>query len=233
MIVPPEPWSIYVEKYPPVSSCGPLISHLLMFQVCLADGFGPEDIARAHIADGDVRSRVARSIRSAVELFRSPLMDGRFKTYSRPFGGGPLSEIPREHWEMDDHTVRFATSSYNPLQPFDQSAPPSAWIFADRSAEAAILDLHRKRHGIEVRTAKEDRSDAVAEKDVIAPPDSRKQEGRAFLRRKEVERLTGLAKSSIYERMAQDRFPRPETIGRGRAVGWRLEAIQQWLENPS
>ena len=50
-----------------------------------------------------------------------------------------------------------------------------------------------------------------------------------FLRRPEVEALTGLARATIYQQMATGRFPRPVRIGR-RAVGWPQSVIDNWIE---
>jgi prophage regulatory protein len=49
------------------------------------------------------------------------------------------------------------------------------------------------------------------------------------LRRPEVERATGLRRSSIYERMADGTFPKPIPLG-GRAVGWLQSEIVAWQE---
>ncbi|KZX87827.1 hypothetical protein A3726_33990 [Erythrobacter sp. HI0037] len=57
-------------------------------------------------------------------------------------------------------------------------------------------------------------------------------QGKAFLRRREVERVTGLKKSVIYDRIREGRFPKSEPIGQGRAVGWRLGDIEKWLDDP-
>jgi len=50
------------------------------------------------------------------------------------------------------------------------------------------------------------------------------------IRRREVEERIGLACSTIYAMMADDRFPRPVKIGR-RAVGWIEEDINNWLSS--
>ena len=50
------------------------------------------------------------------------------------------------------------------------------------------------------------------------------------IRRREVEARIGLACSTIYAMMADDRFPRPVKIGR-RAVGWVEEDIHKWLSD--
>ncbi|MCV6588019.1 MAG: AlpA family transcriptional regulator [Marinobacterium sp.] len=53
--------------------------------------------------------------------------------------------------------------------------------------------------------------------------------GNRILRRKEVEEITGLGRSTIYEHMAKDTFPKPVSLT-GRAVGWRNKDIQHWLQ---
>jgi prophage regulatory protein len=53
-----------------------------------------------------------------------------------------------------------------------------------------------------------------------------------FLRRPQVERLTGLSRSSIYAMVADGRFPRQVKISR-RAVAWREADIFEWMNNKS
>lgn len=48
-----------------------------------------------------------------------------------------------------------------------------------------------------------------------------------LLRRPEVERQTGLSRTSIYRQMDEGTFPRPQRIGR-RAVAWCEAAIEKW-----
>jgi len=48
------------------------------------------------------------------------------------------------------------------------------------------------------------------------------------LRRPAVETITGLSRSSIYDMMSRDEFPRPVRIGR-RAVAWPESAVMEWL----
>lgn len=47
-------------------------------------------------------------------------------------------------------------------------------------------------------------------------------------RRTEVEALTGLSRSTIYDLMSKDAFPRPVRLS-ARAVGWPESAIEEWL----
>lgn len=53
-----------------------------------------------------------------------------------------------------------------------------------------------------------------------------------ILRRKELEELVGLSRSTIYEMMSLGTFPRPIRLGK-RAVGWKRESIEEWLQGRS
>lgn len=53
----------------------------------------------------------------------------------------------------------------------------------------------------------------------------------AILRRKQVERETGLSRSSIYRRIHAGTFPAPVQLGL-RSVGWRVADIEQFLADP-
>ena len=49
------------------------------------------------------------------------------------------------------------------------------------------------------------------------------------LRLPAVTESTGLSRSTIYLRIANNEFPKPISLG-GRSVGWLEEDINQWLE---
>jgi len=49
------------------------------------------------------------------------------------------------------------------------------------------------------------------------------------LLREQVERATGLSRSTLYEMVARGRFPKPIRIG-ARSVAWISEEVQAWLE---
>ena len=49
-----------------------------------------------------------------------------------------------------------------------------------------------------------------------------------FLRLPEVEARTGLARATIYARMAAGTFPQPVSLGR-RAVGWIEAEVEEWM----
>ena len=50
----------------------------------------------------------------------------------------------------------------------------------------------------------------------------------SILRRKQVEKRTGLSRSTIYLRIQGGTFPQPVNLG-GRAVGWLENEIEAWL----
>ncbi len=50
-----------------------------------------------------------------------------------------------------------------------------------------------------------------------------------LLRRKHVEAVTGLSRSTLYQLIQEDRFPKPVPL-HGRAVAWSLNAVNQWIE---
>lgn len=49
-----------------------------------------------------------------------------------------------------------------------------------------------------------------------------------ILRRTEIEEQLGLARSTIYQMVADGEFPKPVKLGR-RAVGWRAEEVENWF----
>ncbi|WP_440995662.1 helix-turn-helix transcriptional regulator [Arhodomonas sp. SL1] len=50
-----------------------------------------------------------------------------------------------------------------------------------------------------------------------------------MLRRREVEQITGLSRSSLYALIATGRFPPPYRLS-ARAVAWRLSEVTEWID---
>lgn len=50
-----------------------------------------------------------------------------------------------------------------------------------------------------------------------------------ILRRPEVERVSGLRRSTLYAWIAAGQFPAPVRLG-ARLVGWRLSDVQRWID---
>ena len=51
-----------------------------------------------------------------------------------------------------------------------------------------------------------------------------------LMRRREVEKILGISRSSIYRLMQEGKFPRPVRIGPA-AVRWKASDIATWLES--
>ena len=51
-----------------------------------------------------------------------------------------------------------------------------------------------------------------------------------MIRMPEVAKTTSLSKSTIYDLIKANKFPRPKRLGK-RAVGWLADDIQNWIEN--
>lgn len=52
----------------------------------------------------------------------------------------------------------------------------------------------------------------------------------SFIRRKQVEARTGLARSTIYDRMQAGTFPKPIALGSPRIVAWLESEIDAWVD---
>lgn len=50
------------------------------------------------------------------------------------------------------------------------------------------------------------------------------------LRRRAVEEITGLSRSTIYDMMSKGLFPRPVKLT-GKAVGWPEDVVSEWLNS--
>lgn len=60
---------------------------------------------------------------------------------------------------------------------------------------------------------------------------SRELPAPAFFRMRDVMRITGLSRPTLYRRIAACRFPPPIHLG-GRACGWPPSALQAWVADP-
>lgn len=52
-----------------------------------------------------------------------------------------------------------------------------------------------------------------------------------YYRIRDVLRITGLSRPTLYRRIAAQRFPPPVHLG-GRACGWHSAALQNWISDP-
>lgn len=52
-------------------------------------------------------------------------------------------------------------------------------------------------------------------------------------RMSQLQKMIGLAPSTIYRLIAQGRFPKPFKICGGRAAGWKMETLEDWMRDRS
>ncbi len=50
-----------------------------------------------------------------------------------------------------------------------------------------------------------------------------------IIRLKEVMSRTGLARSTVYKYISEEKFPKPVGLG-GRRVGWVEEEVEEWIQ---
>lgn len=223
-----QPWSPYAAETFPRSYGRVSLAEFLTTYTLLQDGTGAQQIAEAFGDPGDERVRgvVAASIR----LLGRQLLEGRMKTYARPIGGGEPVAIPPSAWELDDFTVRFATCAFDPRRPFDAAATPTHRIFIDEEAIQAIYGLFAPEGLSRPRAQR-----APANPPNDAPPET--SGGRSaldldrFLRLDEVEKIVGLKRSTIYDRIRDGRFP-PQIDPGSRPALWRESEVRSWLADP-
>ncbi|WP_235505665.1 helix-turn-helix transcriptional regulator [Variovorax sp. Root411] len=94
----------------------------------------------------------------------------------------------------------------------------SARVAADHAAQRALQAAHLLQEALTLLCA--DSTMPLAQT-VKRPPDR-------LLRLPEVERLTGLRRSAIYEQMRRGIFPRSVKAGR-RIAAWPESAVQSWI----
>lgn len=67
-------------------------------------------------------------------------------------------------------------------------------------------------------------------KNAVSEMGSAKRDHNRLLRRPEVETVTGLSRSTLYDWMKRGDFPQPVKLG-ARIVAWRESDIIDWLES--
>ena len=72
--------------------------------------------------------------------------------------------------------------------------------------------------------------EAAREDNRLHNPSGEWQARTRILRRPEVERMSGLSCSTIYEKVANGTFPAPVRLG-AKAVGWREDEVLAWIES--
>lgn len=219
--------SPYLLDEPPTSVGKALLSRAFEHWCVLHHGHSSEEIAAALEPDGVGAPETRRQIAFAARLLGELAAAGELRTFARPFGGGTPERVPAAHWELDDFRQRFARCAFNPKTPFAAEAEPTHWIFVElddfnRIVEESCADIMPKRgqaaRGDDVREdAPDDVFTAVLEDRHVRMP--------------ELERRTGMSRSTIYRRIEAGRFPSQIPMDGNISAWWESE-IAEWLANP-
>lgn len=219
--------SPYLRDDLPTSPQKTLLARAFSHWCAIHSGHSPEEIALALTGAASVEPSTKIQVKQAARLIGELAAAGQLTTFVRPVGGGMPSPLPPVYWEIDDVTPRFAASALNFDQPYQLEAEPTHWIFFALDEFNSLIDQSIG----EVPTG--NRKSCHAESPV---PTARKPESAAgpvdrFLRLPEVRRLTGMSRSTIYRRIAEERFPRQISMDGNIAV-WREHDVARWLANP-
>lgn len=77
------------------------------------------------------RAAIDQATLTAGALIGQAALSGQFAVKCRAKSGGPLLDVPADHWGVDSHWRRLATSAYNHEQPWDVLAEPTHWLFVE------------------------------------------------------------------------------------------------------
>lgn len=195
----------------------------------LMRGYHGKDIANSFREGGDARVRA--HVLGAIRLLGKLLVEDRLTAWARPIGGGDPVELRPYHWELDDFTHRFATCAVDMRRPFDASSAPTHRIFIGDEDHRAIFeaccdDVPRP---IVKRRASPAQPAPMAEP-IPLPPAAAPLIDR-HIRMPELIELTGMAKQTIYKRIAEGRFPKQIDPG-SKPTRWRESEVAAWLTNP-
>ena len=218
--------SPYLLDEPPTSTGKALLARAFSHWCVLHHGLNPEEVAAA--LDGEVGDdpTAVSKVRHAARLIGELIAAGDMRTFARPFGGGSPERVPASDWELDDFRPRFARSALNPKAPFAPDAEPTHWIFVElegfnRIVEASCADVVPTPRSAGGRSS----AAAVAREPSVALTEDR------HVRMPEVERRTGMSRSTIYRRIEQGRFPRQIPMD-GNIASWWESEVAEWLANP-
>jgi prophage regulatory protein len=113
------------------------------------------------------------------------------------------------------------------VKPFDDSLPPTHWIFFDIDDFNEVLEASCDEAARPPRRPPASFAEQPAEHEFASP----KSVGDNHVRLPEVERRTSMSRATIYRRIAQGRFPEQISMA-GNIAAWRESELAEWLANP-
>ena len=221
--------SPYLLEDPPTSPGRAFLARAFAHWCALAHGFSAEEIAAALEGDAAADAAVARRVANATRLIGEVLAAGRLRAWARPMGGGIPEPIDPSLWELDDWRHRLATSAVALAKPFDQQAEPSHYVFVELDGFNAMIE---EAFGDPRRVSPPSRAGGeVAQTPAGEAAAPHRRELDRLVRLPEVLRVTGMSRSTLYDRIGRDRFPAQADM-EGNIAAWRESDIQAWLANP-
>lgn len=216
------PWSIYGRGLRPQSDGRILLADLLEFVVSSLGGLR-EDGIDAIFADRSPEGLAEQaSIRSYFTWLGAHCLEGRLCTFVRPLGGGPVAPLPRSSWEIDTFEPRFAFSALDPKRWEQADAAPTHWIFV---SEESVDEWWRSWSEGEPELPTEGLQPFSVERQVsIVNPSGVS----GLMRIEDVAALTGMSRSTIYDRIRHGSFPEAIRLGT-RMSRWRKDDVERWL----
>lgn len=220
------PTNPYLMEEPPTSPGRALLARAFAHWCGLTWGFSEAEIAAAFDGGPGAEPDVVRRVASAARLLGEVMAAGRVRTWARPIGGGLPEPIDQRLWELDDYRPRMASSALALARPFDSDTPPSHWVFVELDDFNALVD-EVLGDGLPRRPAPVTAEPAPN----AAEPSTRQVKPERHIRLREVLDRTGLSKSTIYARIAQQRFPATLPTDGNIAV-WSERELEEWLADP-
>lgn len=222
-VPPPAQWSIYGTSARPQSAGRMLLADVLevvMSETCGLDG---EGIAAAFADPSPASEDERASIRSYYAWLGPLFLDGSLVASVRPIGGGEPASLPASRWEVDDYEPRFARSALDPVRWQRADAEPTHWIFVSEPSFATWWEAWCAGEGDDPGP---ERLPISVER--VRSPGEPAIDRSKFLRLPEVMALTGMSRSTLYERIRTDGFPRQIRLGE-RMSRWREEDVRTWM----
>ncbi|MCD1623499.1 helix-turn-helix transcriptional regulator [Citromicrobium bathyomarinum] len=243
------PWSPYEGRTSIVSGGRKTLTSAFSDLIVSRQGFQSyelPEIFSATVDDGE--NDAARDlVRLETERMSRLFANGRLTSFARPLGGGEITAITPELWEIDDPLLRFATGALNLEHWADESAEPTHRIFVDgqqfdgwlaslkplgplsNRQVAEIVDPQlRAARSVAKRSVEREigQGDSAVDghpREVTSPPGV----GPELLTVEEVSTLISRSVSSIYDYENKGQFP--ERVKIGASSRWLKTEVLAWI----
>ena len=242
-------WSPYEGRTSMVSGGRRTLTSAFADLVVSRQGFQSYELPEIFVApEDDGENDAARDlVRLEAEHLSRIFANGRLASFARPLGGGEVTAIAPELWELDDTLPRFATGALNLEHWADESAEPTHRIFVDgqqfdswlaslkplgplsnRQIEEIVDPQLRAARSVARRSVDREISNADRVVDGHAhmastPPGV----GPEFLTVEEVSTLINRSRSSIYDYEKKGQFP--ERVKIGASSRWLKTGVHAWI----